>query len=502
MKTIMKKSVGSFVALNRKAFLLLGFMLSVGVFGVIAWSINAQKQGDDSEELLRLQTAASELKETYGTNMSGETRARYESIWDEILNIQNNRLMLGPLSPATSTIVPGTLTAADPTFNRPLTCGSLSGVGTAAHYDVVPITLSCSSTITVSFEAADGGSITPNGTDGAGPDTFMVLYGPGGFNAASPLTNCLNVNDDILAAANRRSRIISATLPAGSYTAVLTSFNNVPTTTTGDNALPWTYSVAINDTCVAAPPSATDFGTLTDLQATYTTPDYTSSVNAGIKWYKFTLPAAVNNGAGTFLDMDVEGTAAIDTEICLFDAVGAFLATDDDDGSGQLSQLSYGLTAPTRTIGTSVGGNGRDGSLAAGTYFLAVGPFDVTCSSGFNAATTGGTATIVTNLRTNVTAAAPTNLVVTGTNGDDTLVVTATGPNSGSYVLNGGAAVPFSGITSFTFNGLAGNDTFTVNNPAGGLFAPSGGIFYDGGGQTGTPGDKMSIVGGTETTVV
>ena len=32
----MKKSVESFVALNRRAFLLLGFTLSVCVFGVIA----------------------------------------------------------------------------------------------------------------------------------------------------------------------------------------------------------------------------------------------------------------------------------------------------------------------------------------------------------------------------------------------------------------------------------------------------------------------------------
>ena len=64
-------------------------------------------------------------------------------------------------------------------------------------------------------------------------------------------------------------------------------------------------------------------------------------------------------------------------------------------------------------------------------------------------------------------------IVVNGTNGDDTLIVTATGPNSGSYSLNGGPAVPFSGATSFTFNGLQGNDTMIVNNPAGGLFAPS-----------------------------
>lgn len=82
---------------------------------------------------------------------------------------------------------------------------------------------------------------------------------------------------------------------------------------------------------------------------------------------------------------------------------------------------------------------------------------------------------------------------VTGTGGDDTLIVTATGANSGSYSFNGGAAVAFSGIPSFTFDGMGGNDTLTINNPAGGLFAPSGGIDYNGGGQAG---DKLEMLGG------
>src|SRR5205823_4879495 len=72
-------------------------------------------------------------------------------------------------------------------------------------------------------------------------------------------------------------------------------------------------------------------------------------------------------------------------------------------------------------------------------------------------------------------------LTVTGSGADDTLVVTATGANSGSYSLNGGPAVAFTGITAFTFNGLGGNDTLRVINPNGGLFAPAGGIAFNGG---------------------
>jgi hypothetical protein len=84
--------------------------------------------------------------------------------------------------------------------------------------------------------------------------------------------------------------------------------------------------------------------------------------------------------------------------------------------------------------------------------------------------------------------------LVNGTAGADTLVITATGVNSGSYSLNGGAAVAFTGATSFTFNGLGDNDILQIINPAGDLFAPINGITYEGGGQAG---DTLEILGGT-----
>lgn len=146
---------------------------------------------------------------------------------------------------APEAVVSGTLTLADPTFNRPVTCGALSGVGTAVHFDAIPFTVSTGGTVTISLEAADGGSITPSGSAGQGPDTFFVLYGPGGFNSASPLTNCVAISDDIASAANRRSRI-SQSLAAGSYTIVMTSFDNTPTASTNNDPLPWTYNLAIN----------------------------------------------------------------------------------------------------------------------------------------------------------------------------------------------------------------------------------------------------------------
>jgi CHRD domain/Domain of unknown function DUF11/RTX calcium-binding nonapeptide repeat (4 copies)/Domain of unknown function (DUF4214) len=91
------------------------------------------------------------------------------------------------------------------------------------------------------------------------------------------------------------------------------------------------------------------------------------------------------------------------------------------------------------------------------------------------------------------------SIVVDGGSGDDMLVVNATGPDSGTYNLNGGPPVAFTGATSFTFNGLGGDDLLQVNNPAGGLFAPAGGIAYDGGPAATAAGDRLDILGGAHT---
>jgi hypothetical protein len=85
-------------------------------------------------------------------------------------------------------------------------------------------------------------------------------------------------------------------------------------------------------------------------------------------------------------------------------------------------------------------------------------------------------------------------LTITGTGADDTIVITATASDSGSYSINGGPAVAFSGITQVVVTGEAGNDTLTIVNPDGSLFAPTNGISYDGGGD---PADALEILGGT-----
>jgi trimeric autotransporter adhesin len=85
------------------------------------------------------------------------------------------------------------------------------------------------------------------------------------------------------------------------------------------------------------------------------------------------------------------------------------------------------------------------------------------------------------------------DVVVNGTGDDDHMIVTATGPDSGSYVVwtdsgsgfVAGPTVHFTGLTKLTFNGLGGDDVLTIGYAAGAnfLFAPGEGVFFHGGGQ-------------------
>jgi hypothetical protein len=93
-----------------------------------------------------------------------------------------------------------------------------------------------------------------------------------------------------------------------------------------------------------------------------------------------------------------------------------------------------------------------------------------------------------------IVAPAGGTVVVNGTSGDDVLVVTATGPDSGSYSLNGGPPIALAGVSGFTFNGGGGADTMIVNNPAGDLFRPPGGVTFNG-----ALGSSLNVVGGDAT---
>src|SRR5262249_12514029 len=88
-------------------------------------------------------------------------------------------------------------------------------------------------------------------------------------------------------------------------------------------------------------------------------------------------------------------------------------------------------------------------AVSAGTTYPSLGPFTISGqlqATGVSPATFAGTATVASNA------------VLPGTGGDDDLVLTRSaggGAGAVTYVLNGGAPVSLSGVTSFTFDGGA-----------------------------------------------
>lgn len=137
--------------------------------------------------------------------------------------------------PASAATIVGATTLASPTYNRPLTTTSLSGVGTAVHYQTSAFTVATSGSYSFLMSA-----ITP-----VDWDTYLSLYS-NSFVPGSPLANLLAVNDDAptIGLSGFNFNLLAGT----SYFAVATGFAN---TDVG------TYSLAING------PGAVTFGNTT-----------------------------------------------------------------------------------------------------------------------------------------------------------------------------------------------------------------------------------------------
>ncbi|MDZ7897245.1 MAG: right-handed parallel beta-helix repeat-containing protein [Arcicella sp.] len=195
---------------------------------------------------------------------------------------------------ATQVNLRGTLTTSDPIYNRPLmfTLGSgtcaLSTGGNVFNYKAQTFTLSAASTVVASLLTADGGAVTPGSAD-----TFLTLYSD--FDPANPCANIVGINDDFSSTVFISKITTTASLPAGTYTAVLTSFD--PGTAA---LLPWNYSIAVRTTAsvlvVGSPPAVVKVNGVT-------TPVTT---NNGVS---VALSAACNDGAVTWYDAMTGGTA-------------------------------------------------------------------------------------------------------------------------------------------------------------------------------------------------
>ena len=178
-------------------------------------------------------------------------------------------------------------------------------------------------------------------------------------------------------------------------------------------------------TVQAAPGTFVDLGTIVSTTGVYTVPDRSVGVDlAGttIAWFRFDLPFATST-SGFYLDIDLfatgaSGTGAPDTEIGIYDNVGARIANDDDDGHSFRSALSFGNTTPRTQPADPFGftggvaHNGRDGNVGPGRYWLAVGLWNPTFgAAGWTVTSTStGAGTTVVNFRTDAPVPEPASL--------------------------------------------------------------------------------------------
>jgi len=231
--------------------------------------------------------------------------------------------------------------------------------------------------------------------------------GPGSYSALS-----FGAGSDILVGgtgvlSNGRDR----NLAPGEYYLAVSAFSTTHNTTgwsvTSTSTATGNVDVFLNLGTYSPPaaPTATDWGTL----ALNDTRTDTVAIGAGAtQWYKVTV-SDISHALSRFVDIDTEGTvlSTNSTRLTLYNLAGRLVTTDTIDGSGSLSQLSYGQTTPTRpAVGTSVVYNGRDGALAACTYYLAVAPATGSVH-GANAFAATSTSTVTGNLKVNINAGAP-----------------------------------------------------------------------------------------------
>lgn len=152
----------------------------------------------------------------------------------------------------------------------------------------------------------------------------------------------------------------------------------------------------------APPPPATDLGSIAPTNGYITHKD--PLVAGGINWYKFTTTGAISSPnwliGETLGSMLTGGTTANDTEIALFDSTGTLLVSNDDIAfpANPESRIWVGATPPAQT---PAGGTAGPASLAAGTYYVAVGGYNSAFASGFSASSTSlETGSLVVTLRT------------------------------------------------------------------------------------------------------
>jgi fibronectin-binding autotransporter adhesin len=161
-------------------------------------------------------------------------------------------------------------------------------------------------------------------------------------------------------------------------------------------------------------------------------------------------------------------------------------------GSGVASlNVTLGFTPLAGTAFTIV--NNTSGNQISGTFAgLPEGKVFVASGTTFQITYVGGDGNDI--VLTAIDPAAPT---LGGTSAADNFLIKLNGSNVETYLagLLIDSRLRTSITGAFTINGLAGNDTLTVDLSAGNPI-PAAGIAFNGGGQSSTPGDRLVISGG------
>jgi hypothetical protein len=136
-------------------------------------------------------------------------------------------------------------------------------------------------------------------------------------------------------------------------------------------------------------PPSTDLGTIGGSLTRTATMD----LDTYFEWYKITIPTNADDTSGKYLDIDTGNTPEPlnDTNIALYSSTGSLMSLNDDiapgwtaaNPTGGNSAMSFGMgSTPRDYSGVNANlpqGDGRDGPLAAGTYYLQVSP----CCAGY-----------------------------------------------------------------------------------------------------------------------
>ncbi|MDX2131390.1 MAG: hypothetical protein SFY69_04995 [Planctomycetota bacterium] len=150
------------------------------------------------------------------------------------------------------------------------------------------------------------------------------------------------------------------------------------------------------------PPTGIDLGCVTD-----GTTVVNNAGGTGVQWYQVCVAQGAEDVALKYFDIDSEGSGS-DVAIGLYGADGNLAGqsgSDDNDGSGNNAQLTFGVGRRAE-VADGLQYDGRDGQLAAGTYYLAVAPTGSSFgANAFGVSPVGTNGAFTLNIRTNTNGA-------------------------------------------------------------------------------------------------